>query len=66
MKGETAEQVAERMRTIAAAMSDMNDAAEIVRYADWLVRRRSGGSRDEPPALGSWSADSAEALGEEL
>jgi hypothetical protein len=40
MKGETAEQVAERMRAIAASMSDKGDAAEIVRYADWLVGRR--------------------------
>jgi hypothetical protein len=34
MKGETAEQVAERMRAIAASMSGKGDAAEIVRYAD--------------------------------
>jgi hypothetical protein len=36
MKGETTEQVAERMRAIAASMSDKEDAAEVTLYADWL------------------------------
>lgn len=60
MKGETVEQVAERMRAIAASMSDKGDAAEIVRYADGLVRRPTSGSYDEPP-LGLWPTVSADA-----
>lgn len=61
MKGETAEQVAERIRSIASSMSEKGDAAEIVRYADWLVGRRPGGSSSEPPAFGSWPANSTKA-----
>lgn len=54
------------MRAIAAVVSDKGDAAEIVRYANWLVRPRSGGSRDKRRALGSWSAGSAEAPVDEI
>lgn len=66
MKDETAEQVAERMRSIAASMSDKGDAAEIVRYANWLVGRRLHRLCDEPPALGSWPSVSAKAPADDL
>lgn len=65
MKGETAEQVAERMRAIAASMSDKSDADEIKRYANWLVGRRPSDTHDEPPALGSWPSVSEHAPGDE-
>lgn len=57
MKGETAEQVAERMRAIAASMSDKEDAAKITRYADWLRRQPGDRTVDDPTALRLWPRD---------
>lgn len=36
MQGESDKEVAERMRLIAAGVSDLTDARAILRYADWL------------------------------
>lgn len=57
MKGETAEQVAERMRAIAASMSDNEDAAEIRRYANWLQRQPADRKIDYPTGLRLWPRD---------
>lgn len=51
MKGEAAELVAERMRAIAASMSDKEDAAEIRGYADWLQRQPDDRPIDDSTAL---------------
>lgn len=47
MKGESADQVAERMRAIAASTSNKDDAAEIARYANFLQWKRADDLEDE-------------------
>lgn len=37
--GETAPQVAERIRSLADGLADQTDAASVRSYADWLERR---------------------------
>lgn len=51
MRGEPAELIAERLRSIAASMSDKDDAAEITRYANWLLSRRYDGETEQNPIV---------------
>lgn len=54
MQGETPQQIAGRMRLIAASMSNKDDAAEITRYADWLQRQSIDRTVDDPTTLLLW------------